>query len=146
MKTKEELNRVKQLILDDKIEKAQNNWGGADVVIDNKPHEANPNSFYPEPRYVISEFSYEISWLFERLRDAFYTERLLDGCSKIEFFGRLANAANDKLENKDNVSKQEICLIVVNEAEKIYSEIINGTFSCLPISEGNIIADDYKRG
>ena len=146
MKTEEEIKRIKQLILDNNISKAKSNWGGADVVIDNKTHTTNPNSFYPEPRFVVTEFSLEISWLFECLRDAFYAENLIDGCTKIEFFGRLANSANEIINNNKNVSKQELCLTVLKEAEKIYSEIKNKAFCSLPIANGNEIADDYKRG
>ena len=57
LKTEEEIKRIRQFILDGKIEKAKKNWSGADVVIDNKAHEPVSNSFYPEPRYVISECS-----------------------------------------------------------------------------------------
>lgn len=146
LKTEEEIKRIRQFILDGKIEKAKKNWSGADVVIDNKAHEPVSNSFYPEPRYVISEFSYEISWLFEKIKDAFYAENLLDGCSKIEFFGRLANSVNEKINKINDVPKQELCITILNEAEKIYFEIINGTFCSLPIAEGNTIADDYRRG
>ena len=146
MKTEEEIKRLKQLVIDNKICKSKRNWSGADVVIDNRSHNSNSDSFYPEPRFVISEFSYELSWLFEKLRDAFYEENLLDGCSKIEFFGRLANSANKKISNNKNVSKQELCLTILNEADEMYSEIINGTFCSLPIAEGNTIADDYRRG
>lgn len=146
LKTVEEIIKLKQLVIDNKICKAKRNWEGADVVIDNKPHVSNPNSFYPEPRFVITEFSLEISWLFECLRDAFYAEKLIDGCTKIEFFGRLANSANDKINKDKNISKQELCISIINEAEKIYSEIKNGTFCSLPIAEGNKIADDYKKG
>lgn len=142
MKTEEEIKRIKQLIIDNKIEKAQKNWGGADIVIDNKPHKENPNSFYPEPRYVISEYSLEISWIFEQLKHAFYSENLLDSCSKIEFFGRLANSIN----NSNTDSKQDICMAILNEAEKIHAEIIKGTFKSLVIANGNEILDDYKRG
>ena len=143
MKTEEEIKKLKQIILEGKFEKAKRNWGGADVVIDNKPHESNSNSFYPKPRFVISEFSYEISWLFECLRDAFYAEKLLDSCSKIEFFGRLANIANDNIKNKS--SKQELCINILSEAEQICSEIRNGYFCSLPLANGNEIFDDYQR-
>lgn len=141
MKTEDEIKRIKQLILDGKIEKAKKNWVGADVVIDNKSHDKNPNSFYPEPRYVISEYSLEISWLFDLLKNAFYAENLLDSSSKIEFFGRLANSVNNSIPG----TKQEICMALINEAEKMYSEIKNGNFKSLPIANGNEIFDDYNK-
>lgn len=144
MKTSEELKKIKQLINDNKIEKAKANWNGAGVHIDNEPKSVKSDSFYPSPRFVITEFSLEISWLFERLRDAFYAEELLNSCSKEEFFGRLANTANKKLENNNILSKQELCNSIFEEAEKIYSEIISGQFKYMPIASGNEIADDYK--
>ena len=68
-------------------------WRGADVVITDQPLPPSPpDSFYPPQRPVVTVHVAELSWLFERLRDSFMP--LLDGSSKIEFFGRLANAAN----------------------------------------------------
>ena len=91
MKTIEELKRLNELIINKKFEKAKHLWGGADVAVVKEQPKTNPNGFYPDPFFVVSEkFSLEISWMFEQLRDAFYAENLIDGFSKIEFFGRLA--------------------------------------------------------
>jgi hypothetical protein len=46
------------------------------------------------PRIVVTPYALELSWLFESLRDAFYADNLLDGQSRIEFFGRRANAVD----------------------------------------------------
>lgn len=144
MKTIEELKRLNNAILNDKIEKAAKNWGGADVAVVNRQPRVNPNSFYPDPFFVIStKFSLEISWMFEQLRDAFYCENLLDGCSKIEFFGRLARAANRGI-FRNNEDCHVICMEILKEAQQIYGEITSNTFEVLPIGSGNQIAADLK--
>src|SRR4051812_48789104 len=92
---REKLERLASAIASGSPHRAETLWGGADVVIDTSPHPPVHDAFYPEPRYVITRFAPELSWLFEQLRDAFTS--LLDGASKIEFFGRLALAAQEYL-------------------------------------------------
>ena len=115
------VKELRQLVLDGKTGRAKHNWGGAGVIVDSKASTSKGDSFYPDAFYVVTDFALEVSWLFEKLRDAFYTKNLLDYCSKEVIFTRLASAANDAI--KDGSSKQEICLSVLNEAEKIYSEV-----------------------
>jgi hypothetical protein len=143
MKTKESLLKLSREIGVANIKQAKREWGGADVIITkNKPRKSN-NSFYPAPRFVITEYSLELSWLFEELRDAFYSESLIDGYSKIEFFGRLANTANRYILGNLKITAQELCAAVLHEGYAIYEEIIDGNFKTLPIAIGNEIADDY---
>lgn len=143
MKTIEELKRLKNAILDNKIGKAKELWGGADVVVTEQPQK-DINSFYPDPFLVVSQkYSLEISWMFEKLRDAFYAEKLIDGCSKLEFFGRLARAANKGI-FRNGEDCNNICNEILKEAEQIYEEITSNTFEVLTIGTGNIIANDFK--
>lgn len=145
MKTIEELKRLNELIANNQIGKAKHLWGGADVAVVKEQPKTSPDGFYPDPFFVVSrKFSLEISWMFEQLRDAFYAEKLLDGCSKIEFFGRLARAANRGiLRNEEDCSV--ICTEILEEAQQIYGEITSNSFDVLPISTGTIIADDLKK-
>ena len=67
-------------------------WGGADIVIcATPPAVATAQSFYPDPRYVVTPYVQELSWLFGALRDAFTGS--MNHLSKYEFYGRLADAA-----------------------------------------------------
>lgn len=145
MKTIEELKRLEELIVNNKIGKAKHTWGGADVAVVKEQPKNHSNGFYPDPYFVVSQkFSLEISWMLEQLKDAFYAENLLDGCSKIEFFGRLARAANRGI----LINAEDCCIIcmeVLKEAQQIYGEIASNTFEVLPVGEGNIIADDLKK-
>lgn len=144
MKTIEELKRLNELIVNNKIGKAKHSWGGADIAVVKEQPKAHSNSFYPDLFFVVSaNFSLEISWMFEKLRDAFYAEKLIDGCSKGEFFGRLARAANRGI-FRNNEDCSVICMEILKEAEQIYGEITSNTFEVLPIGEGNVIADDLK--
>ena len=104
MKTLEALQHIELDFSHGRLPKARP-WGGADVVISARaPRKSASSDFYPEHRYVISPHAPELSWLFGALRDAFYAEKRLDGQTKIEFFGRLANAANRCLTKSPDVS------------------------------------------
>ena len=144
MKTIEELKRLEKLFEKSPLPRANREWGGADVVISRKacPKETE-EEFYPEPRYVTTSYSFELSWLFERLRDAFYAEKRIDGCSKIEFFGRLANAANRCIQKSSVLTTHILCAAVLHEAFAIYEEMEEGNFRCLAVAIGNEIVDDY---
>jgi hypothetical protein len=143
MKTIDELHRLEQELSNKQLPRARRAWGGADVVIARKPPQKVEGGFYPEARYVVTPHSFELSWLFEALRDAFYAESRLDSCSKIEFFGRLANAANRFLQRSSHPTAHHLCSAVLHEAFAIYEETEEGTFQCFPVAIGNEIVDDY---
>ena len=118
-------------------------WGGADVIICKLPPKSPAEySHRSEPRYVVTPCATELSWLFERLRDAFYAEKRLDGCSKIEFFGRLANAANRCIQQGDGAAAVVLCRAVLHEAFAIYEEMETGRFQGLGAAVGGEIIDD----
>ncbi len=144
MKTIDELMRIGEVLKATPLPRASHKWDGADVVIMVPPApEPSSGGFYPEPRYVATDHALELSWLFENLRDAFYAESRLDGCTKIEFFGRLANAANRCLRREPSVSAGVLCAAVLHEAFAILDELEEGTFEYLPVAVGGEIADDY---
>ena len=68
-------------------------WQGADVVITTESPAIAKGGFYPEPRYVVTAYASDLSWLFEQIRDIFME---IDdyGNLKEEIFGRLGNTAN----------------------------------------------------
>ena len=124
--------------------KADNLWSGADVKIVTKQPPPTPHSdFYGDKRIVLTEHAAELSWLFEKLKDAFYSEELIDSCTKIEFFGRLANAAIRALKKNKDITAPLLCAAVLHEAYAIYEEIEGGVFEALPVAIGNEIVDDY---
>lgn len=126
------------------IPRANRTWGGADVLITTVPPEAPKEpSFYGEPRYVVTPRALEVSWLFEWLRDAFYAEDRLDSCSKIEFFGRLANAANRCIAQGHAWNAAALCRAVLHEAFAIHDEMEFGTFGALAVAVGSEILDDH---
>lgn len=144
MRTIDELKRLESILEDPPLPRAITEWDGADVVITDKVTDKEKGGgFYPEPRYIITSHSLELSWLFEGLRDAFYAEERLDGSSKIEFFGRLANAANRCIRNSPTVSPNFLLSAVLHEAFVVYDEMEKGTFKYLGVAVGNEIADDH---
>ena len=121
-------------------------WGGADVMLSFRPRPGDgESSFYPAPRMVYTPHARELSWFFDSLRDAFAIESLLDGCNKIEFYGRLANAANARTQAGPEVSAPELCGAVLNEAVKMYGEMKNHTFEYLLVAFNGEIAADLKK-
>ena len=119
---KETLKQLSETISSGKIPKAEVPWGGADVCIILKGSPRDKGSMYSEPYYVETDYPLELSWIFFQLKDAFYAEKVIDYFSKLEFFGRLADAANRAIKAKPKISCQDLCRAVVLEAEKFYNE------------------------
>lgn len=144
MKTIDKLQHLENELTKATLPREKKTWGGADVMISRRrPPKATEERFYPEPRYVVTDYALELSWLFVALRDAFYAEKRLDGCSKIEFFGRLANTANRYLGRSADPTAHNLCAAVLHEGFAIYEEMEEGNFQCFPVAIGNEIVDDY---
>jgi hypothetical protein len=97
-------------------EETEQHWGGADVVVTTEQPHYEPGGFYPEPRTVVTPHAGQLSWLFYQLRDIFFD--LYDGNSKIEMFGRLANAAvayQDETGGQDK--ERDLLLVTLRESE-----------------------------
>lgn len=94
-------------------------WGGADVMITATPEaDGSEPSFYPDPRFVVTEFAPQLSWLFLQLRDALAPQ--LGAFNKYEFYGRLADAATSHLaDNPGSATAQTLCTAVLHEASEI---------------------------
>ncbi len=137
---KEELDDLSKKLLEEPIPSAQQ-WGGADVVITSHPPQVQGGSFYPEPRYVVTPSAKQLSWLFVQLKDIF--SDLYDSASRIEFFGRLANAAL-RYQNYCNGNEKQYALLVavLNEAYAMLDDMKEGVFEYLLVAPGNVIADD----
>ncbi len=117
-------------------------WSGADVTITSRQPEIQSGGFYPEPRYVVTPNAKQLSWLFYQLRDIF--TGLYDGTTKIEFFGRLANAAlRYQGKCKGEEKQYDLLFAVLHEAFAMLDEMEEGTFQYLPVAVGNTIADDF---
>jgi len=106
-----------------RFSRARRPWGGADVVISGTPPEPTGKpGFYPDPRYVVTQYDRELSWLFESLRDAF--SEVIDYQSKFEFYGRLADAADRYLiaESTEPQIAKGLLLAVLDEARALAKE------------------------
>lgn len=119
-------------------------WQGGDVVIRTDRPTTSPDTFYPPPRFVVTEFVGQLSWLFEKARDAF---KSLDGYGfwKEEFFGRLGNSANRYIERHERHTPEALLLAVIHEAFCVAEEMESGEFRALSISINNEIYDDIFR-
>ena len=144
-KTRARLDKLAQQVAAGTALEVSDEWGGAGVIIRAKlPKNA-------EVRVVVTPHSRHLSWLFYELRDAFYDQDLLDHMTKIEFFGRLANAALRCQAHCGDEQTRDELLAVLHEAFAMLDEFEEGTFECLAAAPGNAIADDFvdreeKRG
>ena len=100
-----------------------NLWGGADVGVlpktkATKKQEASKMSFYGRSDiFVISDYAQEISALFYELGDIFFGK--IDYYSKLEFYGRLAEAANKQIKVSDDLG---VLLAMLDEIDKMRKE------------------------
>ena len=102
-------------------------WNGARTVIARKRPDPLPlEEFYGPPLCVITPHARELSWLYGELRDAFYAEKLLDGCSKIRFFERLSRTALHAIGENGDIGAEELCSRTLDEAYRMYQEIQTG--------------------
>lgn len=118
-------------------------WGGADVGVLFEPIAKPWESFYPEPRWVITPSAAEVSWLFFELYWEVFPD-WVDYLNKYEFVGRLANAANRYLDQVDGVeSLPDLLLAIIAEARIMAKEMErHGDIATLPVAMGNMIHDD----
>jgi len=137
------LDALAHLLANPVLPKASRLWSGADVVIASAPQ---PNhfsrSFHPRNCEVLTEHALEVSYFFEVLRDRFYEEALIDHCAKIEFFGRLAIAADAFLHEQADATAHLVCAAVLREAYAMGKQMDEGEFASLIVAEGNQIGDD----
>jgi hypothetical protein len=140
------LDELAHLLAYPVIPKASRLWSGADVVI---VCAAEPDrlrrSFYVRDREVLTEHALEVSYFFEVLRDPFCDEALIDHCAKIEFFARLATAADACLLEQPDATAHLVCAAVLREAYGVAKQMDEGEFASSIVSEGNQIGDDLTR-
>ena len=134
---------LRQTIAEQRFSRVSRGWTGAGVAIIT-PSEPlpGPDGLRLAPRLVVTPFALELSWLVERLGRGFFEAGRIDGNSKIEFFGRLANAANRLLQSAPGSSCGELCDAILLEAHVILLEMDRGTFRTLCVAPTGHIADD----
>jgi hypothetical protein len=138
----EELDSLSKLVISG-LSGTAKPWQGADVVITNvlKLGNSEVDSFYPSPRFVVTDYVSEVSWLFEKLAHIFANEENY-GAWKEEFFGRLGNMANRVIGNDKNTNITDVQLAILHESYAICEEIQSDTHNYLLVTSGNTIYDD----
>ena len=99
-------------------------WAGADVVICSAPQD-DPSS---GDTFVVTPFAAELSWLFDRLGNAF--RDFVDFGNKFAFYMRLADAANRYTASRAAAvsNPRDLCFAVIREAGRIMEEEGSGGF------------------
>jgi hypothetical protein len=137
------LDQLARLLANPVLPKASRHWSGSDVLIASAPKPDHlRRSFYPRDREVLTEHALEVSYFFEVLRDPFDEQSLIDHCSKIEFFARLAAAADACLLEQPDATAHLVCAAVLREAYVMAKKMDEGEFAASITAEGNQIGDD----
>ena len=136
-------------VLDGDMPRSQRLWSGGGVaVVFRRPRRPKGIlEWYSDPRFVVTPHGLEVSRVFEELWKAF--RPFLDPVSRIEFFGRLANAVfsccNESRREggaENHPSRKDLLLAILYEAVLIERELGEGSSGFLMISSGNEIPDD----
>lgn len=113
-------------------------WGGAGLGIVTAPpisHDSDPH------RYVVTPHAANLSWLVRAIWVA--CRPLFDSMTKVEFFGRLGNAARRYQRRAGgDENAHDLLDAVVHEAHKIVSDVEKGRFYALPVAPSGVIHDD----
>ena len=145
-KLTKELERVENKIKNKEYQNIESidDWGGANVCISkektkdltswiaNQPEEIYnldfeaPDFVEDKRRIVITSHVKELSWLFCELRDAFYD--YIDFRTKFQFYGLLAQSANNKLKESPNCNCQDLLNHVLNFGAWKYIKLNESTF------------------
>jgi len=126
-----ELKKLEQQILSEDISqmaRSTREWGGADVIIasnmteeirqwlGDQPLVVSLQKTAPRRRAVVTQYSKELSWLFDQLKSIFSEN--IDYVSKYDFYGLLAQSAIDYLENdQENQNVKDMLLHVLDTAK-----------------------------
>jgi hypothetical protein len=118
------LNALAHLLANPILPKASRLWSGAEVVIASAPQPDDlRRSSNPKDREVLTEHALEVAYFFEVLRDRFCEEAAMDHCSKIEFFGRLASAADACLVEQADATAHLVCAAILREAYAVAKQM-----------------------
>ncbi|MCZ8156049.1 MAG: hypothetical protein O9264_08015 [Leptospira sp.] len=128
---KQILGIAQELMQGGQLVQANNNWGGAGVIV------CFPGEETDESRIIVrSQFALEISYFIETLRDVF--NDVIDFENKFEFYGRLAHSVNVALMEHDSDSNgRYLALAMLREAYEIASEIEMGRLQVMLIVTGS---------
>jgi hypothetical protein len=141
------LDQLAHLLANPVLPKAIRHWSEANVLIACAPQPDHlRKSFHPRDREVLTEHALEVSYFFEVLRDPLYEEALIDHCSKIEFFGRLATAAEACLLEQPDATAHLICAAVLREGYAMAKQMHEGEFDFLIVAESQIGDDPTPPG
>ena len=118
------LDELAHLLANPVLPKASRLWSGAGVLIAFAPQPDHLwMSPYPGARGLLTQHALEISHFFEVLRDPFCGEAPVDHCSKIEFFGRLATAAEACLLEQPDATAHLVCAAILREAYAVAKQM-----------------------
>jgi hypothetical protein len=132
------LQSLDQAVAAGEAGRARRLWGGAGLcvvtAITEDPH-------VESVKYVVTAYASSLSWLVGELWVG--CRALLDSMTKVEFFGRLGNAAQGYLQRAGNdASERDLLGAVVHEAYEIVSDIENGRFCALAVAPAGVVHDD----
>ncbi|MGL3710910.1 hypothetical protein ACSYAY_08615 [Leptospirillum ferriphilum] len=141
---KECMRSLARQILSGEIPVNRRLWSGAGVaVVYRRPHRPSKLlDWYPDPRFLVTPYAPQVSWIFEELWKGF--RKILDSDSKAKFYERLADAAlscSGRTEGKGDRdsprSQQELLLAILVEAVLFGRDQKKGSDGFPPASSGD---------
>jgi hypothetical protein len=118
------LDELAHLLANPVLPKASRHWSEVGVFIASAPQSDHlRRSFYARNREVLTEHVLEVTYFFEVLRDRFCEKASMDHCSKIEFFGRLAAAADACLVEQPAATAHLVCAAILREAYAVSKQM-----------------------
>ena len=103
-------------------------WSGADVkILDKNILFGQNDSPFNEYVKIKTPYSKELSWGLYQMRDIFYKQKLIDGISKYQFFGRLAEAAYKYHKIYGDGNEKDLLKEISNEAMSILKDMFKTT-------------------
>jgi hypothetical protein len=132
------LQALDQAVAAGEVSHDRRTWGGAGLSVVT----TMPEGRYDESvKYVVTPHAGSLSWLLRALWVA--CRPLFDSMTKIEFFGRLGNAAHRYQQRAgEDARERDLLGAVVHEAYEIVSDIENGRFYALPVAPAGVVHDD----
>lgn len=92
-------------------------WGGAGVLFCTEKPAAVADSFYPEPRMVVTPHAHAVGWLVNNLGALFSAAGLIDYQSKYRFYAGLADTAEQYQQSLDQHDDAAEGLLMAIHAE-----------------------------
>lgn len=120
-------------------------FGYADTMITDREPKLNPNSFYPDPHVLVTQWPGETAWTFGQLMKVVHDLGGF-GMWKEEYFGRLGAAGTDYLNHCPQATAAELALALAAETADFLADFERGPVPVMTVAvDGELVEDQLIR-